>query len=237
VLDRDEFYRRYPPSAFVQAVSERRSRTGILAPIFAYTAGGAFAAAAAVVLFLVLPPAETVRDLPSGTTEQVLEFGTAGKTTSKGAESLDPVSARAPGPVLRLNVLASGEFQAVVAGQPLHAGDVIRFHYDSAEHDYLFLFGVDAQGKITPYYPDAETSSIPIVRGRNIPLPEAVQLDGYVGQERFFALFSKDPIGFETIEAAVRLSLARLAAQGKGADELSRLPLPCDQALLVVEKR
>lgn len=237
-LSRDEFYSRYPAARFVADLEERaRPATGRL-PIWL---GGAALAAATALLVLVAGPGtigEQALTQPPRNPVRPRVFGAAGVLTDKGALPASAVESpyreRAD---LRFQVLSGQDFENLHDGTLLHAGDILRFHYDSGEDDYLYLFSVDNGGIITTYYPEEKAYSVPIVRGRNIPLQDGVRLDTYVGDERFYALFSDRPIGYLEVDVAVRSLLLPLQAGEQGVRELGPLPLSCRQVTLWIEKR
>jgi len=230
-MSQDEFYRRHPPAEFVGGLLKRRKQ--LFRPMLALAAGGALAAAAAVVLFIVVPvtddgPRTGVKDRP---------FGTVGDTTDKGIDHPDNASAKTGEPALYVEVLRKRRFEAVQDGQQLHPDEVVRFFYDTSAHDFLYVFSVDAYGKISTYYPEETSYSVPIVRGKHIPLPEGVQLDDYRGYERFFALFTDVPLSYWQVELAVRSTMSRHEAAGLGIEALTRLPIDCQQETFLFEKR
>ena len=239
ILDRETFYRRYPPAALMSKL-ERHGR-GSGNSWLAMGLGGAVAAAAAAVLLVLVPmqqDRQSVRSTPRPriVRHQALPFGAGGTIHNKGLDQpLETVTQLQT--TLRFQVLRGNHFEPIREYANLHENDILRFYYDSVEADYLYLFSVDDNGTITSYYPDGRGSSIPIARGRNIPLPDGVQLDGYTGTERFFALFTSLPLHSTEVELAVRIELLRLRTRGQGVAELVQLPLQCRQVSLPVVKR
>ncbi len=173
-------------------------------------------------------------------------FAPAGEDAAFGARgahrhksTLRPHAIPETGPVdLSIMVLRSGQPIPVEDGAQLAPDARIRFLYDSPDYDYLMLVSVTARGEISVLYPMTEGPSIQVVRGLGIPLHGAVQLDDHLGPERFFALFSPAPLAYEQVEAAIAESLRGAAAVDGAAwlRDLSRLPLGCAQATLLIEK-
>jgi hypothetical protein len=239
VLDRETFYRRYPPALLMSRLDEHAgTRQNYW---LAMGMGGALAAAAAAVLLVLIPmqqDRQSVRSTPSPriVRHQSLPFGAGGAIHNKGLDQpLETVTQLQT--TLRFQVLRGNHFEPIREYASLHENDILRFYYDSVEADYLYLFSVDDNGTITSYYPEGQGTSIPIARGRNVPLPDGVQLDSYVGAERFFALFTSLPLHSGEVELAVRIELLRLHTRGQGVAELMQLPLQCQQVSLPVVKR
>lgn len=235
-MNREEFYSSHPPDQFVASLRQRRSRHYHMTLLWG--GGGVAAATAAVLAFVFFSgPANHVAVPVDGPQSRTQPFGVAGKQRIKGPERAVDGDLQTGQPALYPEVLRHREFQPVGQGQELHANDVLRFYYDSSNYDYLYLFSIDAGGRIHTFYPQEKGYSVPIVRGHRIPLPEGIQLDEYVGNERFFALFSENPLGYWEIEVAVRIASMRLVAAGAGLEQMSSLPLDCHQETLLVEKR
>lgn len=260
----EEFYRAHPPAAFVDSLRERHWSARV-SRLLALASGGAVAAVAALVVVLVAPSAVqdlagpgrgtgTGTGLGTGNTREALpapeaapgtspgaaglpEFGLAGAQRDKGLDRTGPRELPAAGPAFRMELLVPGVAAPVRDGDVLHAGDVVRFFYDSAAHDFAYLFSVDEWGRISRYYPETPGYSIPIVRGRNVPLPDGVMLDDYVGLERFFVLFSQRPIPFAQVQAAVAATHLAALAQGRGLESWTMLPIACPQGGVLIEKR
>lgn len=236
-MPRDEFYRRFPADAFMHSVAVRREK-GRGSRWFAMGLGGATAAALALMVFWLAPPLRTPPSPDSISRGQSrIHFGYAGSTNDKGVVRPNMEFGAAKAPHLTVHRWAAGTSAPLGEGEVLHAGQVLRFYYDCTGYEFLYLFSVDDAGQISPYYPYGPAYSIPIVQGRNIPLPDGVQLDGYVGHERFFALFSNQPLRFHDIGNAVSSAWMNARHKGEGIAHIERLAIPCAQASFLIEKR
>ena len=236
-LSQDEFYRRFPADAFMHSVAVRRDKDRG-SRWLAIGMGGAAAAAAALVVFWLAPPLRTPPSPDSISRGQSrIQFGYAGSTNYKGTVRPNMELGVGKAPHLAVHRWADGTSAPLAEGEVLHVGQVLRFYYDCTGHEFLYLFSVDDAGRISPYYPYGPAYSIPIVQGRNIPLPDGVQLDGYVGHERFFALFSNQPLRFHDIGNAVSSAWMNARRKGQGIAHVGRLAIPCAQASFLIEKR
>jgi len=238
-LSRAAFYDRYPPAVFMRAVHEKRGwRT---APWLAVTGGAGLAGAVALLLIFLAPPPDGgdrgIAPPERHSVRQELPFGMLGDHRDKGLATTSPGQGEDHDSSLVFELLRAGRFAPLRGGEILHAGDLLRFSYSSTRDDFLFLFGVDDHGTVSSWYPDRKGASIPIERGREITLPDGVLLDEYVGHERFFALFTSQPLSHRAVEVAVQASLMRLWAAGKGVRELETLPLPGHLVSVHFEKR
>ena len=236
VADAEEFYRRFPPAAFTEAVVRRKAQRS--SPWLAFATGGAAAAALGLALLLTLtgpevstaPPARPEGNVrvPFGYAGMVRDKGNVGEPSAEQAEQTSNMS---------LRVWKGEGFETVRDGQVLQPDNVLRFFYNSGSYDFVFVFSVDELGRVSCYYPDRDGYSVPIVRGRGVPLPDAVKLDDYVGSERFYALFTDEPISRHDVETAVGGTLLRKIAEGQGLEEMGRLPLTGRQISIMIEKR
>jgi len=86
-----------------------------------------------------------------------------------------------------------------------YTGEKIQFLYScGADNRFIFL-SLDTTGAVTTYYPSAGAadSSCALERGRDIPLPNSIVLDEYVGREIFIGLFSKKALPVAAIKRRV----------------------------------
>lgn len=113
----------------------------------------------------------------------------------------------------------------------LTAGDDLQFVYSSTQERYLILFGLEADGTLTIYYPAEGRTSAAIETGQNKKLPSAVRWEPRSSYERFFTLFSKEPVSLEEVKTALA------SANYKSIEELSRFPLPYPQASVIVYRK
>ena len=236
VMGAEEFYRRFPPSAFTEGVVRRKERRS--SPWLAFAAGGAAAAALGLVLLLALTGPEVSTSIPARPEGNMrVPFGYAGMVRDKGNVGQPGAEQTEHTAQMNLRVWKGKKFEEVRDGHVLQPDDVLRFFYDSGAHDFVFVFSVDELGRVSCYYPDRDGYSVPIVRGRGVPLPDAVKLDTYVGKERFYALFTEEPISRRDVEIAVGGELWRKITEGKGLEEMARLPVVGRQISILIEKR
>lgn len=161
----------------------------------------------------------------------------AGLNTAKGAsgaEDVDPVG-------IGFYVRSGNGAVPGTPGATYGEGDQFRFTYWSGSNDYLVLLSMEEDGAVSVYYPDetavgAAGRSIEIPRGRNVPLDGSVILNDYVGKERFFALFSAEPIPLAQVKAAAARAVADLEGRGQDLSALDRLPIDVPQASFLIEK-
>ena len=114
-----------------------------------------------------------------------------------------------------------------------YPGERIQFTYSCAKERYLILASIDENYKVTVYYPASGDSSMLVEPGSGLPLPHSIRLDGYVGYERYLAVFSGRPLSV----AAVVGEIKGMAA---GADALRTEPLTIRDAVvrsLVIRKK
>ena len=118
-------------------------------------------------------------------------------------------------------------------GEPLAAGDGLRFVIMPDRAAYLLIASIDGAGVASIYFPYGGARS-ERVDGARVELPGSIVLDDAPGPERLFAIFSDEPIDAAPIAAQLR----DLGAQGPEAiRETSRLDVAVRAQLsLVFEK-
>ena len=80
-----------------------------------------------------------------------------------------------------------------------HPGERIQITYSCGEFNRLILLSIDQEGRISTYYPvDADTSLV-VEKGRDIPLPNSIELDSYLGKELYMAVFSKSALSLPDV--------------------------------------
>jgi len=136
-------------------------------------AGGALAAAAAVLLFL-LPAIEGPDSRPS------------------------PADIRFKGTMAFEIVARRGDRQfRVQQGTELLAGDALRFVVTVSKPGYLTVFSVDASGNVSPFYPDGDpaedSAPLSLDRAGRHELEGSVILDDSRGDECLAVVFSPEP--------------------------------------------
>lgn len=119
----------------------------------------------------------------------------------------DPPRTRTKGSLARLSwVVRRGD--RVFAGrpdQPLRAGDALRFSIHALEPVYAGVFGRDAAGRVSAYYPEtAELALVP--GGSDQPLPVALELDASPGDEQLHGVFCRHPASIAQVQRAIERS-------------------------------
>lgn len=97
----------------------------------------------------------------------------------------------------------------------VHPGDEVRFILTGVpdDHSHVLIVSVDGAGVATVYFPYGGTRSAPVPGPGRWEVPGSIVLDGTLGPERVFALFSKQPLAVAELEPALR----RLGRAGKNA--------------------
>ncbi|MBD3421334.1 MAG: DUF4384 domain-containing protein [Chitinivibrionales bacterium] len=94
-------------------------------------------------------------------------------------------------------------------------GERIQLTYSCGRFDYFILLGLDESGTVSRYYPPSGASSVQLEKGSDIPLPNSILLDSYLGKELFLGIFSKHPLAVNKIMSTVKQSFE----QGASLDE------------------
>jgi hypothetical protein len=120
------------------------------------------------------------------------------------SDGIDTFGTRTKGGPASLGwVVQRGE--RVFAGRPeqrLHPGDAVRFTITAHEPVFVAVLGLDAGGKPSVYYPDAERLAR-VEPGSDQVLPAAIALDTAPGDERLYAVFCASAVPVARVTEAV----------------------------------
>jgi hypothetical protein len=119
-------------------------------------------------------------------------------------------------------------------GAVLAAGDQVRFVITTDRARAVTIVAIDGNGAASVYFPYDGRRSAEVPVGRT-ELPDSIVLDNSPGPERWFAIFTDEPIDTAPLLARLR----DLGARGAAAIRMTtRLPIEArDQLTLVIEKR
>jgi hypothetical protein len=131
------------------------------------------------------------------------------------------------GMTVRIAGAAGQRTAQVEATEALAAGERLRLGYQSGGHRYLLSLSIDAQGVVTPLYPEQGSSlTVPAaVPSATHFLPDSVELTG-AGLERIIVVLSDQPISVEAARAAAKAAYDRA---GGDLGRLQKLELPGEQ--------
>jgi hypothetical protein len=87
-------------------------------------------------------------------------------------------------------------------------GERVQFSYSCGIERYLILLSSDTAGAITRFYPVEGDSSQPVASGADIPLPHSIELDEYIGDELYIAVFSAHPLALPPVTEKVKAAVA-----------------------------
>jgi len=118
------------------------------------------------------------------------------------------------------------------SGMSLPQGAGLQFLY-TAQEPFLLLAGVEADGTLSVYYPSGGAQSGPIEAGDQKKLPQALRWQPKTAYERFYAVFSKEPVSAE----AVRKAVEELTSSGKTIEQSEKLPLPYPQVTAIIYRK
>lgn len=120
------------------------------------------------------------------------------------------------------------------SGMSLPTGSALQFVYStSAPDNQLLLVGVEADGTLTVYHPFNGSSSVSVKLGNRVNLSQALSWQPQSAYERFYAIFSKEPVQVED----VRKALKDLTSSGKTVEQTSKLPLSYPQASVILYRK
>jgi hypothetical protein len=128
-------------------------------------------------------------------------------------------------------VAHQGEIQKGHDRINLAPGDDLQFVYSVDRERFLLLFGLESDGTFTVYFPHGGSRSAQVETGKNQRLPQAIRWQPRSPYERFYAIFSGEPIPLAEVQTAVK------SLPNKSIEETARLPLPYPQASVIVYRK
>lgn len=115
------------------------------------------------------------------------------------------------------------------SGMKLAEGSGLQFVY-SAQEPFLLLIGIEADRTISVYYPSTGSESDSIESGDQKKLPQAIRWQPKTAYERFYGVFSKQPVKMDEI----RKALETPSISGKSIEQIEKLPLPYPQSSAII---
>jgi hypothetical protein len=93
----------------------------------------------------------------------------------------------------------------VAEGQPLRAGDRLRFLFRAPADGYVMILDRDGTGRVTAFYPQGQAEGAAIGPSPALaPLPGSIRLDDAPGPEWIVLFFSPKPVRVEDFTRALR---------------------------------
>jgi hypothetical protein len=144
------------------------------------------------------------------------------------------LTAEKGGPSLGIVARRGARVFPITSGERVHPGDQIRFVLRGVIYPFGLIASVDGAGEPNIYVPYRGDASVPVALGSRVEVEGSIVLDGRLGPERVFALFSRRPLS----AASVRQALAALGGKGGEAiRKVSALPVDADaQSSVLLEK-
>jgi hypothetical protein len=142
------------------------------------------------------------------------------------------VAFKGEAPAVSFRVERQGRVFEGRAHMRLQPGDRVRFAYSLGEDAYLLIVNLDGAGKATVYYPPGGGDSLQVRAGQEVFLPGSIRLDEYLGPERIFAVFTREPLNASDVESAADREWKRV----KDIEKLEILPVEGYQVTIPITK-
>jgi hypothetical protein len=110
---------------------------------------------------------------------------------------------------ITLHVRGANDQIEVRPDQNYFPGEQIQLTYSCGDLVNFVLLSMDSSGAITTYYPFDRDSSIALPPGADLPLPNSIVLDDYLGRELYLAVFSRTALKVENIKARLEQAFAK----------------------------
>lgn len=115
-----------------------------------------------------------------------------------------------------------------------HPNEHIQILYSCTGKNDFILFGIDNKGTVSLYFPQEGDSSIGLQKGADIPLPNSILLDEYIGKELFLAFFSDKKLYVPHVKEHIINEFSR----AKSLHKLAQIRLrTADVHALLIEKQ
>ncbi|RKH36341.1 DUF4384 domain-containing protein [Corallococcus praedator] len=121
---------------------------------------------------------------------------------------------------------------SVDAPEALRPGERVRLGYTPETHRYVAALSVDAQGEVTPLYPESGDSLAVEPGAGQHWLPESVEFTG-AGAERVVLVLTDAPVSMDALSDAARKSFA---AAGRDVTRMAPLDVAGEQTQWILLK-
>ncbi|RYZ38849.1 MAG: DUF4384 domain-containing protein [Myxococcaceae bacterium] len=121
---------------------------------------------------------------------------------------------------------------SVDAPEALRPGERVRLGYTPESHRYVAALSVDAQGEVTPLYPESGDSLAVEPGAGQHWLPESVEFTG-AGAERVVLVLTDAPVSMDVLSDAARKSFA---AAGRDVTRMAPLDVAGEQTRWILLK-
>lgn len=111
-----------------------------------------------------------------------------------------------------------GQAELLSSGGRLSEGAQIQFRYQAHGFSYVMIVSVDGQNVISSLYPAGSGSSIAIQSEGSHVLEGSIILDDALGEERIYAVYSKQALDYHEVEAQLRQAIETHQALNFGRD-------------------
>jgi hypothetical protein len=113
-------------------------------------------------------------------------------------------------------------------------GDILQLGYVVIDKNYGCILSLDGRGTVTQHFPQTPDSSTLLVKGKDVLLPRAYELDNAPQFERFFFVTSDNPIDIPAVHNSI-VTLTQKHRKSLQTDSLD-LPQGLQQFSLVIRK-
>lgn len=183
----------HPPRQVAEQIRRRAGRPSRSSPrTWMFVLTPALAATAAFALMIRADPA----GVPIGVDCDPADPACTETILTKGSPHL----------VIHRNV--AGRSERMQPGSTAKARDLLQVSYRAFGAPYGVIFSIDGRGSVTLHYPEQPGQSQSLLKGGEISLPRAYELDDAPEFERFFFVTAKAPIDIDAVLAAAQ-SMAR----------------------------
>ena len=102
--------------------------------------------------------------------------------------------------LLHIGVKRGAQQFRIKPGNKLRKGDHLGFFYSAPKEGYLMIYNLTSEGEKTLLYPKDGMLSAPIIKGKNIRIPDGAVMGDTIGCEWIIAVFSDQRLTKEEVE-------------------------------------
>lgn len=131
-------------------------------------------------------------------------------------------------------IKASSEVEMLHNLSSAGQGDILQIGYVAVDKKYGCIISLDGRGTVTQHFPETTDSSTLLVKGKDVLLSRAYELDNAPQFERFFFVTSDNPIDIPVVRNSIK-ALVQNMGKSSQTDSLE-LPSGFEQFSLVIRK-
>lgn len=122
-------------------------------------------------------------------------------------------------------------------GDFFQAYDALQIKYNVPRHGYIFIFAIDADGNVYPYFTGADGFGVEVSPEKVYETPKSIVLDESTLYERLFILYSKDKEAWGRVKEKITKAYLWHKNKGGSIEEFKNPEIPFIYKSFLLQKK